>query len=234
MNGCIHSIQSLGTLDGPGVRVVVFVQGCQLRCKYCHNPDTWDFDKGKVIKDKEIFEKIMRYKNYFGEEGGLTVSGGEPLMQAEFVCELFKMCKESGITTALDTSGCIYNKKIDELLNYTDTVLLDYKMTNKEDYKRYTLLDKERTDFFLSKLQEKGKAVWIRQVIVEGINDNELNAHRLRQLKAEYTCIKKIELLPFRKMCKTKYEALGIEFPFKDKPETSNETIKRLEEILNN
>ena len=134
MTGRIHSFQSLGTADGPGVRAVVFMQGCPLRCACCHNPDTWDFNGGTKVTAEEIFVKIKRLKNYFGKDGGVTASGGEPLMQPEFLKELFTLCKTDGITTAIDTSGCILNDSVKELLKLTDTVLLDYKYITDMPY----------------------------------------------------------------------------------------------------
>ena len=138
MTGRINSIQTLGTVDGPGVRFVLFMQGCPLRCAYCHNPDTWDFSGGNEVSADEIFQKVKRYREYFGKEGGITVSGGEPTMQADFVRELFELCKKEGIHSALDTSGCVWNDKVEKLLSVTDLCLLDYKMTNNEDYLHYT------------------------------------------------------------------------------------------------
>ena len=132
MTGRINSIQTLGTVDGPGVRFVLFMQGCPLRCAYCHNPDTWDFSGGSEASAAEIFEKVKRYKEYFGEDGGITVSGGEPTMQADFVYDLFSLCKQEGIHTVLDTSGCLWNEKVERLLSATDLCLLDYKLCNDE------------------------------------------------------------------------------------------------------
>jgi pyruvate formate lyase activating enzyme len=137
ITGKIHSFQSLGTVDGPGIRTVLFMQGCPLRCVCCHNPDTWDFSGGEEFTADEITAKVMRYKSYFGKDGGITVSGGEPLMQAKFVTELFVKMHENGINTCLDTSGCVLNENVKELLSHTDLILLDYKYTNKEDYEKY-------------------------------------------------------------------------------------------------
>lgn len=229
MTGKIHSFQSLGTVDGPGIRAVVFMQGCPLRCACCHNPDTWDISKGTEMTKEALIDKIERLRHYFGENGGVTVSGGEPLMQADFVAELFCECKKRGINTALDTSGCVYDERIERLLEYTDLVILDYKYTNSSDYEEYVGMKKEKVDFFLEKLELMKKRTWIRQVIIPSVNDNDESAIKLFELKKKYSCIEKIELLPFRKLCLEKYSTLGIDFRFKDIDEASRELIERLE-----
>lgn len=228
MKGRIHSFQSLGTVDGPGIRNVVFMQGCPLRCACCHNPDTWEFGTGEETEASALVDKILRFRSYFGSEGGVTISGGEPLCQAEFVTELFSKLRTAGINTALDTSGCIYSGQIDELLKYTDLVLLDYKYAGAEDYLSYTKCEKEKVDFFLSKLEEKHIPVWIRRVIIPGLNDDEKSMLQLADLQKEFSCIKKIELLPFRKLCIEKYQSMGIPFPLADTPEPSKESVEKL------
>lgn len=228
MKGRINSIQTLGTVDGPGVRFVVFMQGCPLRCAYCHNPDTWDTRGGEEYGAREIFEKVLRFREYFGKAGGVTVSGGEPLLQADFVRELFSLCKEAGIHTALDTSGCIWNESVDKLLDATDLCLLDYKMTNGVDYEKYTLCKKEKVDAFLYNLQEKSIDTWLRQVIVRGINDTRENVELLYAVRDAHPCVKKVELLKFRKLCLPKYENLCIKFPLADVDETRDEDIERI------
>lgn len=228
MAGYVHSFQSLGASDGPGVRFVVFLSGCPLRCGYCHNPDTWSMNDGTLFEAEEVLKKALKYRSYFGKNGGITVSGGEPLEQAEFVHELFYLCKKGGISTALDTSGCMYNERVDKLLNYTDTVLLDYKMANAEDYKKYTGCVKEKVDYFLGILEKKQIPTWIRRVIVTSVNDDEKSTKQLFNLKRRYSCIEKIELLPFKKYCKEKYEQMDIPFPFDIYPETKRETIEKL------
>jgi len=228
MTGKINSIQTLGAVDGPGVRFVVFMQGCPLRCAYCHNPDTWDMGGGEEYEVREIFKKILRYREYFGKDGGVTVSGGEPLIQADFVRELFSLCKEAGIHTALDTSGCIWNESAEKLLDVTDLCLLDYKMTNDADYKKYTLCEKAKVDAFLENLQEKNIDTWLRQVIVKGINDTRENVSLLYAVRDAHPCVKKVELLKFRKLCSVKYESLGILFPLANTEETTNEDILRI------
>ena len=232
VTGRIHSFQSLGTADGPGVRAVVFMQGCPLRCACCHNPDTWDFNGGTEVTPDEIFRKIKRLKNYFGADGGVTVSGGEPLMQPEFIKELFTLCKTDGITTAIDTSGCVLNDKIKEVLNLTDTVLLDYKYITDELYKTKVGTEKSKVDEFLSYLNSRNIDTWIRQVIIKDLNNNENSVKALKELKQKYPCIKKTELLPFKKLCIEKYEKLNIPFPLAETPETSKAEIEELKKYL--
>ncbi len=228
MTGRINSIQTLGTVDGPGVRFVLFMQGCPLRCAYCHNPDTWDFAGGYEVSEEEIFEKVKRYREYFGRDGGITVSGGEPTMQADFVRELFALCKNDGIHTALDTSGCLWNEKIEKLLEVTDLCLLDYKMCNAEDYEKYTRCKKASVDHFLTELQKRSIDTWLRQVIVKGINDSAESVKALYEAADMHSCVKKVELLKFRKLCTPKYENLGIEFPFGNLPETTVDDISTI------
>ncbi len=228
MQGRIHSFQSLGTLDGPGVRAVVFMQGCPLRCVCCHNPDTWDMCGGEIKSTDEIFSKIVRLRPYFGTDGGVTVSGGEPLVQAEFTAELFSLCRAAGIHTALDTSGCIYNEQVEKLLDLTDLVLLDYKYMSDTDYKEKCGCEKSKVDFFLSMLEKKGIPVWLRQVIIPTLNDSEDDVKKLFLLEEQYSVVQKTELLPFCRLCVEKYAAMGIPFPLADIPEATREQIDRL------
>ncbi len=219
MNGRIHSFQSLGTVDGPGVRFVVFFQGCPLRCSCCHNPDTWDYNGGKVITAKEIVSKAERFKEYFGEDGGITLSGGEPLVQADFAKEIFFLCKERGINTCLDTSGCLLNDSAQKLLELTDRVLLDIKYTNNEDYIKYVGCSIDKPLEFLEYLNFKKIQTTLRQVVIPTINDMEENFLKLKEIEKKYSCIDKTELLPFRKICQVKYDELNIKFPFEHIPE---------------
>lgn len=228
MQGRIHSFQSLGTVDGPGVRAVVFMQGCPLRCVCCHNPDTWNIAGGRTATVSEIFDKIYRLRHYFGSDGGVTASGGEPLLQAKFLTALFGRCRDAGIGTALDTSGYLYNDEVDRLLDLCDVVILDYKYTDGNDYMKYTGMGKEQADFFLEMLSQKKKRVWIRQVIIPGINDIKESVNRLYALEDKYTCIEKTELLPFRKLCLEKYRSLGVKFALEEVPEASNALMEKL------
>lgn len=177
---------------------------------------------------EEIFCKIQRLRAYFGKDGGVTVSGGEPLLQADFVSELFSLCRADGISCALDTSGCVYNESVERLLSLTDLVLLDYKYTNDTDYKKYTGMSMQSAEDFLARLDALGKRVWIRQVIIPTLNDSKESVRRLYALSERYSCIEKTELLPFRKLCVEKYRALGIDFPLENIPEASEELIERL------
>lgn len=214
MTGRVHSFQSLGTLDGPGLRSVVFLQGCPLRCGFCHNPDTWDFSGGEIMEAADVAARVRRYKPYFGAEGGLTVSGGEALTQAGFVAELFERCHRDGIHTCLDTSGCLQAKEEAVLLAHTDLCLLDIKFTTDEEYIRYTGGHLDTVLAFLSRLEAAAVPVWIRQVIVPGLNDTMEQIDRLSALIAPYHNIRRVELLPFHKLCLEKYQAIGIPFPF--------------------
>lgn len=232
MTGRIHSFQSLGTVDGPGVRCVVFMQGCPLRCVCCHNPDTWDFSGGEEADCDELFNKILRLKNYFGKTGGVTVSGGEPLMQPEFVTELFKKCREAGIHTALDTSGCAFDKSVEELLFYTDLVLLDHKYPNAEDYLKYTGERIEQAESFLSECEKRNIPVWLRRVIIPGLTDSAEAVMQLNETARHFSCVKKIELLPFRKLCIEKYRALGIPFALESTPEMPQSETDELKSLL--
>lgn len=228
----IHSIQSMGTLDGPGVRYVVFMQGCNLRCKCCHNPDTWDINGGTPCTPQDIIKKIVRYKEYFGTNGGITLSGGEPLLQSEFAYELFKLCHEQGVNTCLDTSGSILNNKAKLMLSETDRVLLDIKYTDNKLYLDNVGCSYEKPLIFLDYINALNIPTTLRQVIIPGLNDNENNIIKLKELKTSYPCVDSIELLPFKKICQTKYDNMKIDFPFKNIPETSDEIIDKLSKCL--
>ncbi len=230
--GRIHSIQSLGTVDGPGIRFVVFMQGCNLRCSCCHNPDTWNLSGGTLYTPMEIAEKAARYTEYFGESGGITVSGGEPLLQAAFVAELFRACHNLGIHTCLDTSGSVSGNAVSDLLTVTDRVLLDIKYTTDALYRRHVGCSIETPLAFLQALNELQIPTTVRQVIIPGLNDTPENIHALSSLRQQYVCIDKIELLPFRKLCTIKYESLGIPFPFSGYASPSAAQMHTLEKIL--
>ena len=230
--GQVHSIQSLGTVDGPGLRFVVFLQGCNLRCKCCHNPDTWDIKSEKQFTAEEIVEKAIKYKEYFGEKGGITISGGEPILQANFCYEIFKLCHENGINTCLDTSGSIFNDSVKKLLTETDRVLLDIKYTNNNDYLENVGCSLEKPLEFLEYLNENKIPTTIRQVIIPTINDSEENIEKLNEIVQNHTCIDKVELLPFKKICQTKYDNMKIEFPFGHLDTPTKETMNKLNKLL--
>ena len=232
--GKIHSIQSLGTVDGPGVRFVVFMQGCNLRCSCCHNPDTWAMRDGKEYGAQEILERVLRCREYFGKEGGITLSGGEPLLQAEFALELFKLCHREGINTCLDTSGSVMNEEVKELLKETDRVLLDIKYTKDELYTKHVGCPMSRPLEFLEYLDAQNIPTTLRQVIIPTLNDSEENACDLKRLAQSYPSVDKIELLPFKKICQVKYDEMGIDFPLADFPTPSPELMKKLNQIVGN
>ena len=232
MKGKISSLQSLGTLDGPGIRYVVFMQGCPLRCSCCHNPETHDVNGGTEYSADEIVENVLKYREYFGEDGGITLSGGEPLMQTEFATEVFKKCKEKGINTCLDTSGCIFNDDVKELLSYTDYCMLDIKYATDELYQKYVGCSIKTPLEFLSYLSESRIPTRVRQVIVPTINDSDTDIEALKLL-LQGKNIEKVELLPFKKICQTKYDNLGIEFPFGKLDSADVKKVNELQEKIN-
>lgn len=230
--GRIHSFQSLGTVDGPGVRFVVFMQGCNLRCGCCHNPDTWDGKCGTEYSAEEVLNKASRFTEYFGDKGGITVSGGEPLLQSEFVKELFSLCHSVGINTCLDTSGSVMNEKVAELLRHTDRVLLDIKYQNDELYKRHVGCTLARVLEFLDYLDNEAIPTTLRQVTIPSLNDTSESVQRLLDIARLHKCVDKIELLPFRKICTVKYDEMGIPFPFEKIPEPTGEKMRELRALL--
>ena len=230
--GRVHSIQTMGTLDGPGVRFVVFLQGCNLRCKCCHNPDTWEHSGGTEYVPGELVEKALRYREYFGREGGITVSGGEPLLQAEFVRELFRLCHQENIHTCLDTSGSLLTEAVKGLLSETDRVLLDIKYTQDSLYLENVGCSFQEPLQFLAYLNEQDIPTTLRQVIIPGINDGADNAVKLKEIAKDHACVDKVELLPFRKICQVKYDTLGLSFPFGHIPEPERATMETLGAIV--
>ena len=232
MTGYIHSFQSLGATDGPGIRFVAFTQGCNLRCGCCHNPDTWKMNEGKEYTAEDVANRAARYKEYFGNEGGITVSGGEPLLQTDFVKEIFELCHKAGINTCLDTSGSILNDSVKALLEVTDRVLLDIKYTTDELYKKHAGCEMKPVLEFLDYLNKKEIPVTLRQVIIPTLNDNEENILELKKIASEHKCVDKTELLPFRKICQVKYDNMGLKFPFAHIPEPSAETMNKLKSML--
>lgn len=235
MEGYINSIQTLGTVDGPGVRFVVFLQGCNLKCGCCHNPETQEFGIGNLVTAKEIVDKCARYKEYFKNGGGITVSGGEPVCQAEFVKEIFKLSKEKGIHTCLDTSGSILNENVKEMLKFCDLVLLDIKYTNNEYYEKYAGCEMAKPLAFLDYLCEQKIPTIIRQVMIPSLNDTKENILELKKIISKYPNIIKTELLPFKKLCKVKYENLNRDFPFDIYPAAEKADVDKLgEEIEKN
>lgn len=232
--GRVHSVQTLGAVDGPGVRFVVFMQGCPLRCACCHNPDTWDAEGGELMDATTLADRAVRYREYFGSDGGVTVSGGEPLLQARFVSAFFKACHDRGLHTCLDTSGCMLDGDVRELLRHTDLVMLDIKYTDADKYERYVGCDIDEPLRFLEYLQSVNKPTWLRQVIIPKLNDDDENVERLASLATAHPCVVKTELLPFRKLCSVKYEKLGIPFPLAETPEPTAACMSKLATIFQN
>lgn len=224
MQGHIHSIETFGTVDGPGIRYVIFVQGCPMRCQYCHNPDTWTVGTGELREVDDLLKEYESYRPYL-TGGGLTVTGGEPMLQIEFVTELFRKAKEKEIHTCLDTSGVTFNrenpeylKKVKELMKYTDLVMLDIKHIDDEEHKKLTGHSNERILDFARFLDEIGKDVWIRHVTVPGITFEKQYLIRLGEFLAELHNVKALDVLPYHTMGVPKYEQLGMEYPLKDVP----------------
>ena len=210
MVGHIDSIETLGLVDGPGIRVVVFLQGCPLRCLFCHNPETWCIDDKFLITPDDLVRHIYKYRNYFGTDGGVTFSGGEPLFQHDFLLECLKLCKKMGINTCLDTAGsCLY---YEDILKYVDLVLFDVKGLDNDGYKKMTGQDISNSLKFLDYCQSINKNMWIRQVIVPGINDNIEYIKKLKKFIEPLKNIEKVELLPYHLLGVSKYKQLGIPY----------------------
>lgn len=232
VKGRIHSIESMGLVDGPGIRTVIFFQGCGLRCAYCHNPDTWKMAGGIEITAEELLKKILRFKPYFDRSGGgVTFSGGEVLLQSEFLAEILKLCKERGIHTAIDTAG--YGEgNYEEVLKYTDLVLLDIKHVDEEGYKKLTGKGKKGLDEFLKVLDKSGTKLWIRHVVVPNLTDSKEHIEKLAGIIKNIKNVEKVELLPYHTLGVNKYDKLGIKYRLKDTQAMDREKCKELEEYL--
>ncbi len=233
--GKISSVESMGLVDGPGIRYVVFMQGCQLRCKYCHNPETWRINgQNEFISPKNLLDRIDNFKTYFGKEGGVTFSGGEPLLQPIFLLECLKLCKEKEINTALDTSGVgiADDKMLKEILNLVDLVILDIKATDELKYKELTGQPISRVNSFLSKVQKEGNKLWLRQVIVPGLNDNEENIKELAEFIKPIKNVEMVELLPYKNLGEVKYKNLGIKYSLEGLENMDENICRQLEDKL--
>ena len=234
MKGHIHSIETFGLVDGPGVRFIAFLAGCAMRCKYCHNPDSWHFG-GEEYEASELFNKAIRYKNYWKNGGGITVSGGEPMLQAEFVTELFELAKKEGIHTTLDTAGQPWNKddeKFKRLLDVTDLVMLDIKEIDNESHKKLTGVPNDNIIEFAHYLSDIGKPMWIRHVLVPNLTDSEESLKKTKELVDSLKTVERVEILPYHSLGKSKWEKLGIDYPLKDTPAPSAEEVKKAESLL--
>lgn len=238
MTGYIHSIESFGTVDGPGIRMVVFTKGCPMRCQYCHNPDTWDMAGGTVMSVEEILNQYEASRHFY-RGGGITVTGGEPLLQMEFVTELFEAARERGIHTCLDTSGVTFHKsstaaleKTDRLLASTSLVMLDIKHIDEEKHRVLTGHSNRNILNFARYLDEKRIPMWIRHVVVPGITDQEEDLYRLGRFIGTLKSVKALDVLPYHDMGKVKYENLGIEYPLKGVPPMSKEGAVAAKKII--
>lgn len=213
--GYIHSIETMGLVDGPGIRVVVFFQGCALRCKYCHNPDTWGEKQGEEYTAEALVNKVLRFRTYFERSGGgITISGGDPLRQPEFLLEVLKLCKENGIHTCIDTAGYGLGD-YDEILKYTDLVLFDIKHYTREGYKNVTFMEIDKSLEFIEAMKRNNTKIWIRHVVVPGLTDGEEHIRELNKFIKTIPNVEKIELLPYHLLGVNKYESLGIDYKLK-------------------
>ena len=230
----IHSIESFGTVDGPGIRFVVFMQGCSLQCKYCHNRDTWDINGGEVKTVDEIIEKIENYKNYIiPSGGGVTVTGGEPLLQVRFLIELFKKLKEKNIHTCIDTSGMVsITDNIKELLKYTDLVLLDIKHIDDEKCKRLVGSSNKKELEFARYLSDNNIKMWIRQVLVPGYTDDEEDLKKLKEFLRTLKTVEKVQILKYHSMGKYKWEKMGLKYELDGVRNATIEDEERAKKIL--
>ncbi len=238
MIGRIHSFESFGTVDGPGIRYVVFMQGCPLRCQYCHNPDTWGAG-GKEYTAEQVANQALRYKNYFGEKGGVTVTGGEPLLQIDFVIELFTLLKAKGLHTCVDTSGFTFREedagcveKHKKLLEVADLFLLDIKHIDDEKCRRLTGQSNKNTLAFAKFLSDNGKSTWIRQVLVPNITDDEEDLKKTRAFIDSLKTVERVEVLPYHTMGTVKYQKLGVAYPLEGVQAPSKERVDCAKRIL--
>lgn len=238
IKGRIHSVESFGSADGPGVRYIVFLKGCNMRCQYCHNPDTWAKDGGELMTPEEVLKKALHYKTYWKEKGGITVSGGEALLQIDFVTELFRLAKEKGVNTCLDTSGNPFSleepfkSKFDELMKYTDLFMLDIKHIDDAAHRKLTGQTNQNILEMAAYLSDHGKAMWIRHVLVPGITTEEDELHRLRSFLDTLKTVERVEVLPYHTLGVFKWKELGIPYQLEGVDPPTKEQIDRAKEIL--
>lgn len=235
IKGRIHSIETCGTVDGPGIRFVIFTQGCPLKCLYCHNPDSRDRKGGREVSIDEIIEEVKKYSSYMQcSEGGVTVSGGEPLLQVKFVKEIFRRCRDLGIHTVLDTSGCIRlpSPSVQSLLDYVDLVLLDIKSYDASTFRHLTGMDVDNTLEFARYLHRIKKDAWIRFVLVPGLTDDPKNIEGLAKFICEIDNVKRIEILPFHKMGEYKWKMMGLDYKLHDTEPATTQDVERAKEIF--
>lgn len=233
ITGRIHSIESCGTVDGPGVRVVIFLQGCALRCWYCHNPDTWNTGRGSIYTPRQLMDEILKYKSFMSfSGGGVTFTGGEPLLQAEFLLEVCRLCRENGISVGIDTSGFIWNDRVREVLSCTDFVLLDIKNFDPEVYHTLTGGTLEPTLQMLDYLKEKEITTWVRYVVVPDLTDNYESIEELADYLRDYPNVVRIDLLAFHKMGEYKWRELGLRYHLEDTREPEKEVMEKIKAIF--
>ncbi len=231
--GRIHSVESMGLVDGPGIRYVIFMQGCPLRCQYCHNPDTWNMQDGESIEADALMQKILRFRSYFESSGGgVTFSGGEPLLQKDFLLEMLKKCKEAGIHTAIDTSGAV-GGNVAEILDLVDLLLLDIKHTEPKEYQKITGCNMELYEKFKAQLKKHPVDVWARAVIVPGIHDNLDYIREIWSEAKRLPRVKKIELLPYHTLGVSKYKKMGIPYPLEGVAPMDRRHIAKWQDTLN-
>ena len=229
----VHSIESFGTVDGPGIRFVLFLQGCHLQCKYCHNRDTWNMNGGEYKSLDDIFEKIMKYKNYIYPNGGVTVTGGEPLLQVKFLIELFEKLKKENIHTCIDTSGMVaLTDDIKKLLSLTDLVLLDIKHIDSEKFKNLVGFNNEKELAFARYLSDNNIHMWIRQVLVPGYTDDEQDLLKLKDFISSLNTVDKVEILPYHDMGRYKWEKLGLKYELAVVRVANDDDVKRAKNLL--
>lgn len=239
VKGAIHSIETFGSVDGPGIRFIVFLKGCKLRCKYCHNADTWDPNSEDMRTPDELLDFAERYRSYWGEEGGITVSGGEPLLQIDFLIELFKKAKERGINTCIDTALQPFTReepffsKFEELMKYTDLLLVDIKHIDRDEHIELTGLSNDNIFDGFRYLSDISKPIWIRHVLVPGITDDDEYLKKTREFIETLSNVKKIEVLPYHSMGQHKFETLGIPYKLDGVKSPSKERVDNAMKILN-